>query len=151
MIRLTAIAFLLGAPALHAQQSPLVGTWHVVYPAGRSIDNGVETQIMASGSLVVAAVGDSLIGTLTVEPSAEIPARPPARMTAKGGESPATFVARTKATININGNEQETTAISTWSLEAKGDSLGGTVSRRLEGMEAYSVGAEAVVGSRVRP
>jgi len=151
MVRLAATALFFAASSLAAQQSPLVGTWKVVYPAGRTIDNGIETQIVATGSLVVVSTGDSLIGTLTVQPSAEVPARPPARMAARAGAGPATFVAQTKATININGNERETTAVSTWVLVAKGDSLSGTVSRRLEGMEGYSSGAEEVVGSRVSP
>lgn len=151
MVRFTALALLLGTSTLNAQQSPLIGTWRISYPAGMRVENGVETQIVASGSLVVMPQGDSLVGTLTVEPSEDVPARPPARMAAMAVAGPATFVAQSRATININGNERETTAISTWVLEAEGDSLAGTVSRRLEGMEAYSSGAEAVVGRRTKP
>jgi hypothetical protein len=134
--------------ALAAQQHPLVGTWQVTYSAGARIQNGVASQLTATGVLTVVTQGDSLIGTLVSDSSPDLPPRPPARLAGKAGPGPTTFMSRTTGIVNTNGNEREITAVSTWILEAKGDSLGGTVERRLEGMDLGRQPPQPVSGTR---
>ena len=141
------VGAMLCAGTLEAQQSALVGTWQVSYTAGMMMQDGVQTPLMATGTLTIAAEGDSLVGTLVSDPSEHMPARPPARLAA--GKAPgAAFVSRTKATINVNGNERETTAVSTWKLSAQGDNLSGTVERSLEDMDVAALPASNVTGTR---
>lgn len=125
---------ILGAAPL-AAQSPLVGTWRVTYPAGARIENGERTVIMANATLQVSATGDSLVGTLANDPSPDMPERPPVRLAGVAGKGPVSLVSNSSGSINMNGQQRAITVISTWSLEVRGDSLLGTVARRVEGVE----------------
>lgn len=138
----------LGSASLHAQQQRLVGVWQVTYPGGATIENGVTTIIMATGTLTIEAKADSLIATMVQDTSAEFPARPPVRLAAKAGAGDATFVARSTAQININGVESEATVVSTWVLRAKGDNLEGTVQRSIDGLEGGNQPPQPVTGTR---
>ncbi len=142
---LSGLAF--AVPA-RAQQSPLVGVWQLSYPAGIRMENGARTVMMGKGRLTVAIEGDSLVGTLVSEPMPDAPPRPPARMSAPMGSGSRTFVARTKATLNLNGEEREATAVSTWTLTAAGDSLSGTVERRIDGFPVAAQDPQPVSGTR---
>ena len=133
---------------LHAQQSPLVGTWQVNFQAGMRIEDGVATPILATGTFTVESVADSLIGTLATNPAPDMPARPPVRLSAKASTGEATFVAHSKATINVNGAEHEANVVSTWVLWAKGDSLAGTVARMIDSPEAGPQEPTPVTGTR---
>ena len=133
--------------ALSAQQ-PLVGTWQVHFQAGMRIENGDATPIFANGTLAVQSVADSLIGTLTTEPGPDMPARPPVRLAAKATPGEARFVAHSKATINVNGSESEAEVVSTWVLRAKGDSLVGTVERKIDSPHAGPQEPRPVTGVR---
>jgi len=148
MTRALVIALLLTAPALSAQQQPLVGTWQLSFVVGARNENGITTPIKGSGVLTVEAQGDSLIGTLATDPVPGMPPRPSSRMAAKSGPGEVVFVSHTKATISRNGDAQETTAISTWRLSAMNDTLSGSVERSIEGMEAANRGPEPVTGTR---
>ncbi len=77
MLRAVVVALAVSSSALVAQQQPLVGEWSVSYTAGMRIENGVATPMTATGTLAVVAQGDSLIGTLTMNPTGDMPARPP--------------------------------------------------------------------------
>ena len=136
--------------ALQAQQQPLVGVWRISYTGGMRIEDGVATPIMATGTLTIEAKADSLVANLVTEPAPDLPARPPVRVATKAGAGDATFTAHTKATININGAEREATVVSTWVLRAKGDSLEGTVQRKIEGFEGGSQEPQPVTGTRRR-
>jgi len=107
--------------------------------------------ILAKGSLVFSAVGDSIIGTLTVEPPDGAPARPPARLAAKAAAGPLAFTQRSTARINMNGDESTRNVTSTFTLQASGDTLTGTVVREVEGMDDAMGGPQAVSGTRVKP
>ena len=134
--------------ALSAQQQPLVGTWLVNFQAGMRIEDGVATPIMGTGTLTVQAAGDSLIGMLATTPAPDMPARPPMRLAAKASTGEATFVAQSKATINVNGAEHEANVVSTWILRAKGDSLVGTIARKIDSPEAGPQEPRPVTGTR---
>jgi hypothetical protein len=112
------------------------------------IDDGHATPLIATGLLTVEIKEDSLIASLVTNPSPDIPARPPARLVAGLTTGDAVFVSRTEARLNINGEERKATAVSTWMLRATGDSLGGTVERRLEGFEMGNQGPQPVSGIR---
>jgi hypothetical protein len=139
---------LCSSSTLQAQQSPLVGTWQVSYTAGMKIENGMQTLIMATGALTIAAAGDSLVATLVTDPSEEIPTRPPARMAATATTGDAVFHSKSKATINFNGQERETTSVNMWTLTARGDSLSGTVERSIEGFDGPAPEPRPVTGTR---
>lgn len=151
MIRILCCLIALHTTALAAQQSPFAGTWRVSYPVGATIENGAVTPIMGSGTLVVASVGDSLIGELNMDPDPELPPRAAQRLAAPVSAPGATFIARSEATLSMNGAESQVEVISTWKLSVKGDSLSGTVERVLEGYEAANQPPKPVTGSRQKP
>lgn len=134
--------------ALAAQQSPLAGTWQVHFQAGMRIEDGEATPIFANGTLTVQPAADSLIGTLTTDPAPDMPARPPVRLAARSSTGAATFIAHSKATINVNGSESEANVVSTWVLQAKGDSLAGTVTRTIDSPHAGPQEPRPVTGVR---
>ena len=138
----------LGSASLHAQQQPLVGAWRVHFQAGMRVENGEATPIFADGTLTVQSTADSLIGTLSTDPTADMPARPPARLAARATTGQATFIAHSKATISVNGAEHDAAVVSTWVLQAKGDSLTGTVSRKIDSPEAGPQEPRPVTGVR---
>jgi hypothetical protein len=113
------------------------------------IENGTPTAITRTGKLTVAAQGDSLIATLVTDPADGHPNRPDVRLATKAGTGDAVFVQRSTAKLNINGAEQEAISISTWTLIAKGNTLEGTVARKIEGVDAPSAGPQPVTGTRV--
>jgi hypothetical protein len=147
MLRTIVFSALFGT-MLQAQQPALVGTWRITYTAGLRMENGMSTAIMGSGTLTIVAQGDSLIGELVTDSSAGLPPRPPARLAATASTGEATFTSRSKAMVNIKGNRQEATAVSTWTLRASGDSLSGSVRRTLEGFDAPPQGPSPVTGTR---
>ena len=148
MTRKLALLLALSPGILPAQQQPLAGTWQVHFQAGMRIENGEATPIMATGTLTVKPEADSLIGTLETNPAPDMPARPPARLAAKASTGEATFIAHGKATINVNGAEHEAEVVSTWVLRAKGDSLEGTVSRKIDSPHAGPQEPRPVTGVR---
>jgi hypothetical protein len=148
MTRAFVVLLVLSHGALHAQQQPLAGAWHITFPAGMRIEDGVTTPIMATGSLTVQPAGDSLIATLATDPGPDMPARPPLRLAAKSGSAETTFIGLSKATINMNGAEHEASVTSTWVLRAKGDSLSGTVARKIDSGEAGPQEPRPVTGVR---
>lgn len=144
---------LLVAP-LAAQDHPLVGAWTVSYTGGMRMQNGAPTPIPVTGTLTFTVQGDSLVGTLALDPIEGIPARAPSRMAARIAEGAVTFVQRSTATVTINGESREATGVSTWTLSANGDALTGTVQRRLEGLDDVQLPdqpAQQVTGKRVTP
>ena len=151
MTRAIVLALTLCGSTIQAQQSPLVGTWQVSYTAGMRIENGMQTLIMATGALTIAAEGDSLVATLVTDASPDIPARPPARMVARATTGDAVFHSKSKATININGQEREATSVNVWTLTAKADSLSGTVERSIEGFDGPAPEPRPVAGTRRKP
>jgi len=145
------LALLLTLPGLVAAQSPtLVGSWDVTVPAGVRIENGESTPIFAKGLLTVGAEGDSLIGMLKVEPPAGMPARPVARLAAGLATGQVVFIQRSTATINTNGVKTEYPVTNTYTLVATGDTLTGTVSRAIEGLQGPMPTPQPITGKRVK-
>lgn len=138
-----------GHGPLLAQANPLVGSWKVSFAAGTRVENGTATTITGTGKLIVQVQGDSLVGRLIPDPI-EGATRPESQMAALNGAGKAVFVQKGKANVNMNGESKEVTSISTWTLTANGDTLEGTVERRLEGMDAPSRGPQPVSGTRIK-
>jgi hypothetical protein len=135
---------------LAAQSHPLAGNWEISIPVGASIENGVATQIFASGAVSLGVVGDSIIGTLKVAPPPGYPARPPARLAAGAAAVPSVFVVNSQATIDINGEESTRKVTSTYTMTAKGDALEGTVAREIEGGDMPGLEPQAFRGKRAK-
>jgi hypothetical protein len=148
MIRILLCLTALATTTLAAQQSPFVGSWDISYPAGARMENGMSTPIMGTGVLKIALTADSLVGELTINPSADLPPRPKQRLVASGAGAEATFIAHTEANLNMNGEERTAIVISTWKLAVEGDSLSGTVERVLEGFEIANQPPQPVTGVR---
>jgi len=151
MTRAFALSLLVGTSALSAQQPLLVGTWNVSFTAGMRVENGEATPLMATGVLTIVATGDSLLGDLATNPSPELPARPPTHLAGprtSGGE--VVLVSQSEATISMNGDERKATVVGTWRLGVRGDSLVGTVERKIEGVGMGNPGPQPVTGVRTK-
>ncbi len=137
-------------PALaQAQAHPLVGQWDISLVAGMRIENGEQVPINAKASLNIAVEGDSLVATLKTEPVEGRPARPPARFAAKTTAGKVVFVQKSDAKLNMNGEEMTRTMVSTYTMEASGDALTGTISREIVGME-MPVSPQPLSGTRAK-
>ncbi len=142
------LAFLaISAASLPAQQA-LVGAWKVSYAGEVRVENGAPTVTTRTGVLTIAAAGDSLIANLVTDASPDLPPRPPLRLATRASGEQAVFESRSTATLNMGGNMQTATAVSTWTLKVNGDRLEGSLARRLEGMEGPPVAPQPVTGTR---
>jgi hypothetical protein len=137
----TTLAALLSAaalfPASHVQAqapNPLVGKWSIEYERGRRMENGETTTIMGKATVTITASGDSLIATIQPEPRPDGSAAPPSTAGGRMGAAGATFVQQQMATINMNGEVREQQITLTWTLQASGDALTGTLQRTMPGM-----------------
>lgn len=146
MILLAVVPILAAAPV--AAQESLVGTWNVIYPAGVQVENGQQTTVMGSGTLTIAAQGDSLIGDFVPDPVPELETRGPTRMAAPRSSGKVPLVTRSMMVLDVNGEQRGITLTSTWELEARGDSLAGTLSHRVEGADVAAQKPGPVRGSR---
>ena len=79
---------------------------------------------------------------------ADLPERPPVRMVARLTAAPVVFVHKSQATLNMNGEESQRTAITTWTFMPEGGSLTGTLERAIEGIEMQMGGPQALKGTR---
>lgn len=150
MKRFALLLTLATAPGpLLAQASPLVGDWSVKMAVGSRNENGVETPIMAEGTMKITTVGDSLVAVVTMQPPPGAPARPPSRMAASAATSPAVFVLKSEAKLNMNGEQMTRMATSTFTLSSSGDALTGTLSRVIEGVD-FPSSPMPVTGTRIK-
>lgn len=147
MMRTLVIFGALASP-LAAQDSDLVGTWKVTFVVGNRVQEGVATTIEGTGTFTIEKQADSLVATLSTDPIPDRPARPPVRMAALAAPGGITFTAHSKATLSVNGQEREATAISIWTLKANGDALEGTVDRQIAGFGPANQGPQPVTGTR---
>ncbi|HWA17076.1 MAG TPA: hypothetical protein VG817_11615 [Gemmatimonadales bacterium] len=150
-MRRAAVLLSLVAFPLAAQDAPHLGTWKLNLPVGARMENGAATTIMGSGTLTIERVGDSLVGALTLDPMPDMPPRPSSRLVAPAtGETEVTFTSTGTGTIKANGVEQQLVSVSTWILRANGDSLSGTVERRMQGVAMPMGGPQPLTGTRTR-
>lgn len=150
MRRLAVLSALLIPAALSAQANPLIGSWSATIPAGAKMENGEVTPLFASGTITVRAEGDSLIAMVKVDSSEGRPPRPASRLAAKATSGAVTFIAKGEAKVNINGEESTHASVSTYVLEATGDTLKGTLKREIEGMDMGMNETQPITGKRVK-
>jgi hypothetical protein len=132
------LAAALVTPSHHglAQGSnPLLGKWSIEYERGRRMQDGVATPLMGTGTLTIAASGDSLLATLQAGSREDGTVPPPATFGGRASAGAAVFVQQQTVTVNINGETQTRQLNVTWKLSASGDVLTGTMARDLPGME----------------
>lgn len=115
--------------------NPLLGQWSISYERGRRMENGEVTPIMGTAELSIVQQGDSLVAT--IQPAARPDGTKPPASTFSGRLTPAgaVFVQEQMATLNENGVESRRKMTLTWTLNAAGDALTGTLARELPGME----------------
>jgi hypothetical protein len=154
--RVLAVAALLAASQLAAPSAadaqaphPLVGTWKIEYERGRRIENGEATPIMGTGRLTIEQRGDSLLAAFEGDPRPDGTVPPRTTAGARASSPEVVFTQEQTATITINGEQQERKITLTWSLNAIGDTLGGTLRRDLP-MMPEPLPPTPVKGTRVR-
>ena len=149
---ITLAALLLAAPAAAAAQShPLVGKWAIEYAGGTRIENDEVTHFMLKGTLTIAAQGDSLVGTLEIIPAEGMHAGSASRLAARRTDGPVGFETKGQVRFNENGEMSTREIVVTWKLNASGDVLDGTATRRVAGMDGLPGGEpQPVKGTRVK-
>lgn len=146
----TLLALTLLAPPLAAQGHPLEGRWNIELQIGFASKDGETVPLMGTGTLTFLVQGDSIIGTMDIRPGEGQPVRPPARLAAKLGPAPVTFVREGKLTTTQNGELRTFPMTNTYRFEATGDMLTGTVRRDIEGQESPQGGTTPITGTRVK-
>jgi hypothetical protein len=130
-------AVLCSATNVQAQATPsVVGKWAIEYEAGRRMENGEVTTITGKGTLSITQTGDSLLATLDTGPRRDGSPQPPSAMSGRVTPEGAVFVQKQKVQLNIDGDVQTKEITATWTLQANGDVLSGTMARMLPGMDA---------------
>lgn len=102
-----------------------------------------------TATLTLELRGDSLVGTLVRPATPEQPAPEPQRFAGKATATGAVFVVKTVATNNDNGEITTREAVMTWTLNATGDALEGTLLFAVTGMD-FPAEATPVKGTRVK-
>ena len=143
-----ALALALAAPATPTQTPGVLGTWKVSYVAGAHHEGGRVSLITATGTLKITQRGDSLSAELAPDPVPNAPASPASTLTGVLRDGTAVLVTTSFGVVVVNGEERSITVIQTWTLRADGDSLTGSVDRRIEEMPAVSTGAPTQVTGR---
>ena len=129
-------------------QNPLVGKWAIEYERGRRMENGETTSIMGKGTLTIAPSGDSLLVTFDAGPRADGTATPPATAGGRMTDAGAVFITKQTVQLNMNGEVQAREITLTWTLQASGDALTGTLGRTLP-MMPEPLPPSPVKGTRV--
>ena len=142
-----ALATIVAAPMTAQGTNPVVGKWDIEYERGRRVENDVPTPIMGKGTLTIVQQGDSLVATLEPGPRPDGSASPPStaggRMTAAG----AVFAMKRSATMNTNGQMSIQELTLTWTLQASGDTITGTMKMEMP-HEDEPAAASPVKGTR---
>lgn len=128
-------AVLCTAAPIHAQATgTVVGRWAIEYESGRRMENGEVTTITGKGTLSITQSGDSLLATMEAGPRRDGSPQPPSTMSGRATPDGAVFVQKQRVTLNMDGDAQTREITATWTLQANGDVLTGTMARALPGM-----------------
>lgn len=134
-------------PSCAQSPNPLVGKWTIEYERGRRVENGAMTPIMGTGLLTIVQQGDSMVATLEPGPRQDGSVPPPATIGGRATTDGVVFVQKTTAQMNINGEASTRELTLTWTLQATGDALTGTLARELP-MMPEPVAPSPVKGTR---
>ncbi len=116
---------------LHAQATPLLGKWTIEYARGVRMENGEQTPIMGTGTLTITQDADSLVGTIDGSARPDGSMAPATKLTGRIARGSAVLVSTSKAKMNINGDVTDIDVVVTWTLQATGDALSGTMQRAM--------------------
>lgn len=122
-------AVLSSVDTLPAQANPLVGKWRIEYERGRRLENGAPTSIMGTGTIAIAAKGDSLVAILESGPRPDGSPTPPSMFSGRPTGDGTVFVQKANVQVNQNGELRSVEVTLTWTLSASGDTLTGTLLR----------------------
>lgn len=157
MRRMSLIATtLLSLPiTLMAQSHPLNGDWSLVFVAEAPGQDGHGGHGSLTGTLSVVASGDSIVATIATKSADGHASSAPIRMLARlsANDATAVFVVREQRQLNLGGETRYATIVSTWNFRAIGDSLAGTVDRRVTGIEGVHIEPgepQQITGARQR-
>lgn len=128
------VAVCIAAPLQAQSPGSVVGKWAIEYEAGRRMENGEVTTITGKGTLSVVQSGDSLVATVEMGPRRDGSTQPPSVMGGKITADGAVFVQKQRVQLNMDGDVQTREITATWTLQANGDALTGTMARQLPGM-----------------
>ena len=135
-------------PATAQSAAPLLGKWSIEYERGRRIENDVVTPVRGTGTLTVAQQGDSLTATLESGPRPDGTASTAVilrgAMTTGGG----VFLQKRQITVNENGEMSQREIVLTWTLQASGDTLNGSIKTDMHG--DMSMEPTPVTGTRAK-
>lgn len=137
------------AATASAQANPLVGRWTVEYQRGMRNENGEMTPIMGTATLTLEQRGDSLVGSLAPAAGDQGNAPPAQPFAARAGVGGTTFVVKTQARLNMNGEIVMKDMTLTWELSASGDALSGTLKRVMQDAN-FSAEPSPVKGTRLK-
>ena len=149
--RLAAFALSVAVAPIQAQSNSLLGKWTIAYARGMSVENGVSTPVMGTGTLTIVQDADSLLGTIDGSPRPDGTMAPATKLGGRLTNGSAVLISRSKAKVNRNGEISEIDMTVTWTLSAAGDALNGTLLRKV-GVDGPLADAPAspVKGTRVK-
>ena len=125
---LLAAAVLLAAPMAQAQGTPAsVGTWKIEYARGQRMENDKLTPVMGTGTLVITAKGDSLMGMLETGPRPDGTVAAPAQLRGVKTDDGARLVQKRQVNISMNGEQSTVEMTMTWELHVAGDAISGSL------------------------
>jgi hypothetical protein len=145
---ISSVALCTAAPVDAQATATVVGKWAIEYESGRRMENGEVTTITGKGTLRITQSGDSLLATLETGPRRDGSPQPPSTMSGRVTPEGAVFIQKQRVTLNMDGDAQIREITATWTLQANGDVLTGTMARALPGM-AEGPPPSPVKGTRV--
>lgn len=145
-----AVTSVMTSTAAHAQSTaPLIGTWDIEYQRGQRIENGEVTAVMGKAVMLIAPSGDSLLATLKQSPRPDGTPVPDAIIGGRVSNGSAVFVQKLSAQMNMNGDVRTVDGKATWTLQATGDTLSGSVLREIP-MMPVAAEPSPVKGTRAK-
>jgi hypothetical protein len=132
------------------QPHPLVGTWQVAQLTSVMM-NGEFSTVERRGSLVVLAAGDSLVATLTFAGVDGLADGDTAKLVGLRTEGPVALVqAKTVTVVDAQRQTTTRTALSTYVMTVRADSLAAEVTVTVDGRTVQNPPG-AIVGTRMSP
>ena len=152
LVALFASSIALASPQIEAQApGALPGNWSIDFERGRRMENGQATSIMGIGKVTIRESGDSLLAIFDMGPRPDGTVVPPSTVGGRMTPAGAVFVQKQTVDVNMNGAVQTREITLTWTLQADGDVLTGTLGRAMamrdEPLPPTPVKGKRIVGS----
>ncbi|MEQ1690929.1 MAG: hypothetical protein ABMA00_06570 [Gemmatimonas sp.] len=128
----------------------VVGKWEIEYARGQRVENDVVTNIMAKGTITISQSGDSLLATLEQPPRPDGTPTPTATLSGRITSGQAVLVQKQTVQLNMDGQMHSAEAITTWTLQATGDAMTGSIAREIPSMPMPPRDPSPVKGTRIK-